>query len=410
MKYKFVFFLFIVVLALNAYIFLNRGDYVFKKQLCYIELYPVVSSVAVKFTEKINDSSIRFNLLKPLSNPVKWYTLVNETKDSQVVINPVLILKNNTNSYTISSPSYNDSISLNVEYAAAKNGGQSFIGKYKSNEATITSTEIRGQDYIFDKITKIQHENVLKILKDSMLVDNKMSTEEKIKFIFIYLHKRIFYQRGLPDSSTLNLDTFKQYEAALAGKKIWCGIYTNIFNMFGAGANVKCRFLEIKNNFGDIQGSTHEVSEYFCSEKNQWVAVDLMYNILETKNANGHILNTVEVKNVAPNDSTVKVLQINDGRVVQYNFSNIESSFFDFYGKDKDIYLYNTTAEKFNGGILKKIKNNIYKTYWYGFYSDTRMINNLNFYLKITSFFLLFVFGFLTLTLVVLKIKNHDRI
>ena len=408
MKYKFVLLLFSVVFSINTFIFFNRSDYVFKKQLTYIELYPTVSSLALKNIDKINDSSIKFNLLNPLKSPVKWYVLVNGIKDSQVLVNPILKLENYTNTYTILSPAYTDSLILRIEYLETKNGSNSFIGKYRSNEGLLSLLEIKGQDDIFKRITDKQQQKILNILQDSIHISKTLPTNKKIELIFVYLHKKLFTQRGTPDSSTLNLNAFEQYEAAIKGKKIWCGIYTNILNLFGTQANVKCRFLEIKNNFGNIQGSTHEVSEYFCPEKKQWIAVDLMFNILETTNANGHILNTVEVKNVHSNDSSVKVLQVKESDLVQNKYCDLELPFFDFYGMDKDIYLYNTSAEKFNGGIEKKIRNYTSRNVWYGCYSDINLIDNFNFYIKIVFLLLFFVFGIWTLMLTIIKIKNND--
>ncbi len=179
--------------------------------------------------------------------------------------------------------------------------------------------------------------------------------------------------------------------------------------MFAVNAGIKSRFLEIKNDFGSIQGSTHEASEYFSPEKKQWIAVDLMYNIVHTKNANGKTLNTVEVKNTPENDSSVKVLQVQGDSLVYAPFAKMEKSFFDFYGREKDVYFYTTTAEKFNGGFLKKIKNYLSKNYWYGCYSDTHIIDNGKFYRKLAALFSLAVTALLTLP-VILKKKKNDRV
>lgn len=407
MKNKLIFFLFAVMLVSNLYIFLHREEYVFKKQFSYTDLYPRVSATAIKNTEKINDSTLRFNLLNPLPEPVKWYIVPHQKTDSQTAVNPILLLQKGICSYNVFSPVYKDSIGLRIEYISAKeNGGTSFIGKYKSTEGKITPQEIMGEDYTFDKINAVEQQQVADILRDSIKINIALPSAKKVQQIFIYLHKKLFAQRGQPDAATLQLNTFEQYKAALAGKKIWCGIYANIFTMFVVKAGIPCRFLEMKNDFGNIAGSTHEVSEYFCAEKTQWVAVDLMFNIIQTSNANGSILNTVEVKNTAAYDSSVKVLQVQGDSLMSNAFSKMELPFFDFYGRDKDLYLYNTTAAKFNAGIFKKIKNHITKTYWYGCYSDIKIVENLKFYIKQAAIILLIIFSLAMLIMLTKKLKK----
>lgn len=376
----------------------------YKKQFGYFDLYPKVSSVALKNTEKLNDSTLLLKLLEPLLNPVKWYTFVSNKKDSQIVVSPILNLVADTNSYKLFSPAYKDTIELRIEYIPSLNGSPSFIGKYKSNEATLTENQISSQDYFFENITSAQNKEVIKILKDSIRLDENFTTEKKVEKIFAYLHKKLFAKRGTPDANTSALNTFKQYEAAAYGnKKIWCGIYAQIFSLFCNNANIKSRFLEIKNDFGNIQGSNHEVSEYFSTEKKQWIAVDLMLNMLQTKNANGDILNTVQVKNTCEKDSTIKVLQVKNDSLIYTNFNNLELAFYDYYGKEKDVYFYTTSAEIYNKNAVAKLKNNIFKNYWFVVYSDVRTVSNLNFYKKILVLTLLFLFGAWSIILLFIK-------
>lgn len=401
--------MFSVMLVVNLYIFLYRGEYVFKKQFSYEDLYPRVSASAIKNTEKINDSTLRLNLSKPLLAPVKWYIVRYPKTDSQTVVNPSFSLGKDICSYSVFSQVYKDTIDLRIEYIpAVQNGGTAFIGKYSSTEGKITQKEIKGEDYAFDAISTAEQEEILNILKDSVKINMALPSAKKVQQIFIYLHKQLFTQRGVPDVATLQLNTFQQYKAAIAGKKIWCGIYANIFTMFVLKAGIPCRFLEMKNDFDNIAGSAHEVSEYFSAEKNQWVAVDLMFNIVQTTNANGRIFNTIDVKNTAVDDSSVRVLQVQGDSLVSIAFSKMEQSFFDFYGRDKNLYLYNTTAVKFNGGIFKKITNNITKIYWYGCYSDVRILDNLKFYIKLAAMILLINFSTILLIRWPKKIKDND--
>ncbi len=177
---KIIFLLFATALAANAFIFIHRDHFVYKKQFAYADLYPSVSPAALKNIEKINDSSIQLNLLNPLPT-ARWY-VTNAQKNNAVqnLANPVIILQNGTNDYSLFSPDYNDSIKFRIEYIPAKeNGGSSFIGKYKSTEAALAQQQVEDGSYVSDALTGSEQAEITQILRDSIAVQNAVTAEKK---------------------------------------------------------------------------------------------------------------------------------------------------------------------------------------------------------------------------------------
>jgi hypothetical protein len=81
-SYKLFFSLLIIVTACNCYIYLNRDAYAYTKQSSYFELYPLITTPAIKSLETINDSTLVLRLLNP-SPELTWF--VKRNNDEPII-------------------------------------------------------------------------------------------------------------------------------------------------------------------------------------------------------------------------------------------------------------------------------------------------------------------------------------
>ncbi len=235
-----------------------------------------------------------------------------------------------------------------------------------------------------------------------------MKPAEKVLHICRFLHSRIYASAGSPTDSTLSLSSLQQYYAACKGEKIWCGIYAGIFNLFATEAGVKCRDIELINSIYGIQGSAHVMNEYFDTEKNIWRMVDVMFNATSVYSANGSPLNIVQVNHLQPNDSSVMIAKIAGDSLIQEPFSKMPKGFLALYGVENDLFIYDSNVKQATG-MLARLKNYLYPSKQYIFYSDSRIADNRNFYLKQFAALLLLLSGLITLSFFFLKRKRLPK-
>jgi hypothetical protein len=400
---------FILLLVANTIIFANKDKFVYKKQISYSTLYPVVSDIPIEEIIKLNDSVLQFKPTKIFQKPVQWHIAINGVLvDSIIAASPQVKLANGLNSYAVYASCFDDTLMASIEHLPArKNKGiykAAFTGIYSTNFGSTSYGEIESDKNIFDHIDDKQRNEIKKILTDSVGILKSMPVSLQVEKIFVYLHKKMASSFGTPSVATIMLNSFDQYKAAVSGEKIWCGIIARIFNLFVASAGVKCRAVEIFSSYKNIRGSNHVCNEYYVPERNQWVAADIMYNNIRYMNASGKWLNLVEMKNVDHDDSTVKILAaLGDSTCIQ-SFTSRQKAFYDLYGKEKDLlYIYKTTQVDFSGSILKRVKNYIFPEYWYQFYSDSSIVDNRNFYIKSLLICLLLFFGTMTFIGMIIK-------
>jgi hypothetical protein len=378
---------FILLLIANTIVFFKRDSFLFTKQVSYEELYPTVMANPVRGIKKINDSTLEFEMIKPVSGNVTWFLKQDEKIDSFNGIHPQVKAKPGVHNYYLSSPLYKDSIFARVEYVPVvkSNTGNAQLVLYRTNTSAITIKEILDQKYINDfvSITPQQRLALQKIIEDTIAITESMGTVQKVERICYYIEKKIKGKGSAVDQQVLGMNPFEQFLAASNGKVIDCGVYVRIFDLFASAAGVKSRMVEIRSNPKNVSGSIHELNEYFIPEKGEWAAVDLTFKLAAAFNGSGKQLNAVELKNTAMNDSSVNILIVSADTLTKRTFAEMGDSFFDLYGREKDLYFYETTSEIYNGGLVKRLKNFIFPVHWYTIYSDTHIVDNRNYYIKI---------------------------
>ncbi|MEO6405238.1 MAG: hypothetical protein ABIY51_02940 [Ferruginibacter sp.] len=407
---------FILLFIANAVVFFKRDEFLFTKQVSYADLYPKIVADPIKEIKKINDSTLQFELINPVAGNVTWFLKEGDQTDSFKAVHPEIKAGIGLRSYMLSSPFYKDSILARIEYvpAVASKNQSPGLFLYRMNASSKTFADVLDQKYINDylSISPEQRSDLLKIIADSVGINAGMGTVEKVKKICRYMGKKIRGTGNKVDDSVLALNPFKQFEAACTNKVVDCGVYVRIFDLFASAAGVKSRMVEMRSKPKNVAGSVHEFNEYFIPETSEWAAADLTFKIAASYNASGKLLNAVELKNNAPNDSSVIMLLAGSDSLTQKSFAEMGDVFFDLYGREKDLYFYETTADRYNGNAVKRIKNFILPVHWYTIYSDTHIIDNRNYYIKALLLLLLLAsIMYLGFSLLLRKnYKKYDRI
>ncbi len=395
------------LLILNIFIFVNRDNFGYTNAVAYNQLYPNFTKLPVKEIELINDSTVQYNLLNPQDTEQVFITeidglITSKTKQS----NPTLALIQGLHTYYTYNNNIAETLFTRIEFIPKVNKyyQQPFFGIYKTTASSVSLEDVESDKEIFKNISADEIAILHKLNTDSVGIATTDNEQTIIAKICTFLHKKIFKARGIPTDSVLQLNPYQQYVAATKGFKIWCGNYANIFNVFLKLNNIDCRSVFINGNHQKLNGSAHVCNEYFLKDKKQWVAADIMFNNINYSNANGEFLNVVQIKNSLQNDSTILCTICVDSSIKKIPLTVQEQTFFDYYGRDKNLlYVYNNTDVHYNGSWLKRICNYALPVSRYVTYSDNEIANNRNFYIKQILFFMLVIFS---VAMVLLFLKN----
>ncbi|MCM8806488.1 MAG: transglutaminase domain-containing protein [Candidatus Omnitrophica bacterium] len=140
---------------------------------------------------------------------------------------------------------------------------------------------------------------------------------EKAKVIAKELINSLHKHRGIPSDIMENVSPFQQYERAISGKdKVWCSNIANIFVYACNSFNIPARIIGMdyptpfkgKNYYIKI-AEGHATTEIFSEHLNQWIWMDLTFNILGSFIIKEYLLNTFEFY-LALNSKQIKKRQI----------------------------------------------------------------------------------------------------
>ena len=390
-KNRLIFILLLLVSSCNIYIFFNRDEYSYVKQSTYSELYPLTGNPSVCDLRTINDSSIRIITDNPSAKKTDWQiitdTLAPITKNAS---SPEFVLLKGVHNYTIFTKEFPDTIRIKAEYVAkdsitendkARKPG---ITIYKAELPVLNATEVleRWKDNEVP-VSAAEKDSIQKILNDSIGIRTNDITVDKIKKMGAYLGTRLLGGGGLPPKSVRVLSIFGQYRAVCRGQKIWCGNYALVFNLFARAANIKSRNISISRAYGGAKGNLHVFNEYYIPEQRSWAAIDLMFNNIMYTDASGKLLNAVEVKNANPADNSIQVLQAAaKDYLVTKPFSTLETDFFEFFGRDKNLVYYNSVYQSNSNSFQQKMSRYFTQRSSTEIYSDSIIYNNLKFHVK----------------------------
>ena len=277
-------------------------------------------------------------------------------------------------------------------------GTTSLITIYKSDfpDVTIASAIDKWKD---DEIPVSKEEAVIiqSILKDSAGILSNDNTVDKIKKMGQYISSRLLGCDGFPGKGLNGLSVLEQYKAAFNGQKLWCGNYAQIINLFSRAAGIKTRMVMISRDYGSITGNVHVFNEYYIPEQKNWAATDFLFNNISYIDGGGKLLNGIELKNMNPDDSSVKVLRAGKaGTIDTMPISILGPDFFEVYSRDKELHFYTAIYRENIYSFKQKMLRYFTKTGWYEIYSDNRVVDNMKYYVKIffLALWLFFIFLF----------------
>jgi hypothetical protein len=396
-----------------VYIYINRDDYAFIKQAAYAELYPVTANPAAVDFITVNDSTLKILLNTVAAKPLYWEIYTDD--DLPVLFTaaePFFKLKEGIHNYNIFTKSLPDTIKIKAEYISKNSTRKNYsvlesgIIIYKADlpVESIDQSNLKWKNNEIP-VTAFEAGAIKAMLKDSMGINDSESTVEKIKKIGRYLGHSLYGTCGAPSDTVNGLPVFQQYKAATQGHKIWCGNYAGIFNLFARSANIKTRTVEVGRTYGSIKGNRHVFNEYYISEQKKWAAADLTSNNISYVDASGNLLNAVEIKNLNFADTSVKILKagLKDSLFLK-PVSTAGAAFFDFFGRDKNLWFYKTVYTNNVYSYKQKMKRYITKDSWYEIYSDTMVADNFNFYLKLLLLAVEIVLLLLLFTIFILNV------
>ncbi len=415
-NHKLLLILLAIISCCNAYIFFNRDDFAFIKQSSYAGLYPVTGNPSVINFVAENDSTLRIVLNNIKAKSLKWKICTDEGLPVLLsAAEPVFQLREGVHSYRIFTNELPDTIRIKAQYISKKQLNEKYsvlisgITIYKA-DLPVESEELYNSRWLNNEIpvTAVEAGAIQIILKDSMGINNNENTFEKIKKIGQYLGYSLSGTCGFPSDSVNGLPVFQQYKAAVKGSKIWCGNYAGIFNLFARSANIRTRSIQIGRTYGTMTSNGHIFNEYYIPEQKKWAAADITFNNVSYIDASGRLLNAVEVKNLDPADSSVKVFRSDlKGSLFLKPFSTLEEDFYGIFGVDKNLWFYKTVYTNKVYSFTQKLKRYVTKDSWYEIYSDSMIVDNFNFYIKLL--FLVIEIGLLFLLFFILILRGFRR-
>lgn len=415
--------IFLLLITVHVYIYLNRNDYEFVKQSSYYDLYPNLNRISIKVFEIKNDSILKIRLNNIFPTPVDWYLKKKGTEKIIKNYEPEFALNFGTSDYIIKSKVLADSIKLKIEYYP-----DSFFKKINSDErnritvfiSNIPEKSLRNDLHKWEennfKISDAETNDLTKVLKDQIEIEINDDSYAKVQKIAKYLCFHISNSKGTPNIKTKNLSIFQQYLAALNGEKIDCGIYANIFCLFANKAKIINRIVELKHNYGTFNDNIHVFNEYFINETKRWATLDIMLNNIAYVSYDGQLMNAVQVKNQHILNNCNYVLKSNTlsnskDSVFKLPFSKLDDDFNNLYNYDRDLNFYYTTDLTQVYSVLEKTKRYYSKNVWFEKYSDVKIITNQKFYIKQVFIitFILFFLGILTFYFIEKLITRSGR-
>lgn len=390
-KHRLVLLLLLLITCSNVYVFINRDEYAYINQSTYTQLYPLTGNPSISGLKTINDSTIRIITGNPSPKKIEWQIITDSLAAlTQNASSPEFVLQKGVHNYTIFTNDLPDTIRIKAEYVAKDSNTEN--DKARKPGITIYKTNLPVLSAIADTarwndnevpVSAAEKDLIQKILNDSMGIKANDITVDKIKKMGAYLGTRLLDGGGLPPKSVRELSIFGQYGAVCRGQKIWCGNYALVFNLFARAAGIKSRNISISRSYGGAEGNLHVFNEYYIPEQRSWAAIDLMFNNIMYTDASGKLLNAVDVKNANPGDNSIQVLRAAaKDYLVSKPFSTLETDFFEFFGRDKNLSFYNTVYQGNSNSFKEKISRYFTKTSSTEIYSDNIIYDNLKFYIK----------------------------
>ncbi len=177
---------------------------------------------------------------------------------------------------------------------------------------------------------------------------------------------------GKPTDSLSKLLPLQQFDAIINNMSpIQCGNYGSMFMFFCRANAIDTRYIEIMN-----RGDHHVVNECYIPELNQWISVDLTYNILFSKDTTGGLLNTVDIINYFEQKSGNIILhQVKDGDIAPKRVSAQNIPWNSYLVSHPDLYFYYQTDPSKVYSVKQRIIRYLLPVSWFEVYSHKTVSN-----------------------------------
>lgn len=391
---KLFYLLSLLLLLANGYVFLNRNDFLYKRQTAYNELYQPFSGKGIKDIVFTDNKATLY--LTGFKNNTLWNIKVDSILIKQQKAPLEFELKENLHTYTfLPEDSLTLPFTLQIDYSLKK--------LYEAaGNAINTNTSLRYSslpfitdnnkwNYTYDYIPAEEIAASKKILQQEAFVSETDADSIQFKKIARFVYNSLTPHIGIPADSLLKKTPYQQLLCIRAGTaKVWCGNFSQLLNYFCTISGLTIRPVGFMGPFRNISLGSHAANEIYLPEYGGWVYTDLTTNILLLKDAAGNYLNAADILYIK---SLPALPEINMFRLTT------DSSYIEKLSKPELLYG-SKVAElmfpyEYNPAELyaftNKVKRYLSEDAWFEVYTNKVHYNNKNFYLKQFLFFSLVV-------------------
>ena len=147
----------------------------------------------------------------------------------------------------------------------------------------------------------------------------------KVEKIGRFLLAALDSRRGIP-APDLDPSPLGSYQCARAGTSaIWCDQFARIFALFANVAGVPTRLVSVTGRLDGVMLGAHGFDESFLAESGRWAYVDLFSRVVLVEDAQGRLLNAVDLLMLqrAGVTSGVTALAFRDGRLQRLPYREV---------------------------------------------------------------------------------------
>lgn len=347
--------LFTMIFAFTSiYILLNKNEGFVYYLSNYNSIYNPIEFISIESIEEVESDTIMI-VLNSTTEISGWNIKINDTVQYFTSNSfPRVHLPITGDTYLSKIDVYNQTNEVYFDMVLQRqNNGDLHI--VNSSIPFIGTSGYSIKDFCnVDWIDKSERDNILKILKNDLLIDTCSNTLSKIEVISTYLNYISRRVENLPLRYSWNSNTaYEIFQKAFEGKtRLECNEYSEVYYVFANLAGVYTRRIAVvgyAKSDGVAKLSGHHFNESFIVEQGKWAFVDVTsYKAYVTNNSN-NILNTFELfmANISNNFTGLNAAALKGDSLVMVKYSSINYNERYYFNKDC-IIQYKFGNDRFN--------------------------------------------------------------
>ncbi|MBX9783221.1 MAG: hypothetical protein K2X48_08005 [Chitinophagaceae bacterium] len=401
----FIYLLSFILLIANAYVYIHRNEYEYKKQSAYNDLYQPYSGKGINtFSVTEKKATLSFCGYK---NETMWKIKIDTVVTGMQKSPLQFELKEDLHQYTfIPDDTALTPVTLTIDhsyrkrYAASGNSGNTNIEILYSSVPFIQET--KKWIYTYDYIPAGEINISKAVLKNDAGVKDADADTVKFKKIALFIYKTLMPHSGVPSDSLLEMRPQQQLDCIRKrNAQVWCSSFSALLNYFCTISGLKIRHVGFTGFINSFSAGAHAANEIYIPEYGGWVYTDLTQNLIFIKDDAGNYLNTADLlflktKHIVPG---LNAFRIYADSIVYEKISHPESLYGWNYSELLFHYEYNPSQLY---SFKNKIKRYLTENSWFELYNTGLQYSNKNFYLKrflFVSFVTSFVLSILAFAL-----------